>query len=83
MKKKKTGVGEKIYQKLKKQGLSDKEIAEAFVLPHDLTKKEKAKADKDLSKFLKKYRASPEYKKAIASPEYKKLVEKIKNDFKQ
>lgn len=48
--------GEKIYRALKKQGLTNKEIAEAYILPHDLTKKEKAKADKELSAIIKKRR---------------------------
>ena len=48
--------GEKAYRKLKKQGLSDKEIAESYVLPSDLTKKEKKEADKEFSGFLKVYR---------------------------
>ena len=59
--------GEKIYRKLKKEGLSDKEIAEAFVLPSDLTKKEKAKSDKELSEYFR----SREFKKSM-----KKRIEK-------
>lgn len=42
------------YQKLKKQGLTDAEIAESFVLPHGLSKKEKEKADKAFAEERKK-----------------------------
>jgi hypothetical protein len=43
----------KNYYKILKQKYTDKEIAESFILPSDLTKKEQEKADKDLSEFLK------------------------------
>lgn len=48
--------GEKIYRALRKQGLTNKEIAEAYILPHDLTKKEKAQSDKDLFDIIKTQR---------------------------
>lgn len=53
--------GESVYRKLKKQGFSDKDIAEAFVLPPDLTKKETAKSDKQLSEYFR----SREFKKSM------------------
>lgn len=53
---------EKAYQELKKQGLADKEIAEAYILPSDMTKKEKAKADKEFSEFLKLHRSQMKVK---------------------
>lgn len=55
--------GEKIYRKLKNEGLSDKDIAEAYVLPCELTKKEKAESDKKLFKILKKIHAKISKKK--------------------
>lgn len=73
--------GEKIYRNLKKQGLSDKEIAEAFVLPHDLTKKEKAKADKELAKIGKKKLAEMTERDYLLSDKFKKkFQEQVKKD---
>lgn len=58
--------GEKEYRKLKKQGLSDKEIAEAFILPSKLSKKEMNE-----SNYLMNFFRSDEFKKS-----YRKSVEK-------
>jgi hypothetical protein len=44
------------YAELKAQGYTDEEIAESFILPSNLTKEEKAAADKELSEFIKKKR---------------------------
>lgn len=46
--------GERIYRALRKQGLTDKEIAESHVLPVNITKKEKSQADKDFSVLVQK-----------------------------
>lgn len=43
----------KNYYKILKQKFTDKEIAESFILPSDLSKKEQKKADKEFSEFLK------------------------------
>ncbi len=45
-----------VYSKLKKQGLTDKEIAEAFILPMELTPEEKKEADKELMKIINERR---------------------------
>ena len=52
-----------MYEKLKKQGYSDEEIAEAYVFPTNMSKKEKAKVDKEFSEMIRKRRErlSPEH----------------------
>ncbi len=47
---------QKIYDKLKKQGLTDEDIADSMVFPSELTKEEKEKSDNELKEILKKLR---------------------------
>ncbi len=49
---------EKIYDKLKKQGLTDEDIAEAFLFPVEMTSEEKKESDAELRKELAKRRAN-------------------------
>jgi len=46
----------KIYDKLKKDGLSDEDIVDAIVFPSELTKKEKKEQDKILMEIINKKR---------------------------
>jgi hypothetical protein len=46
------------YEKLKDQGLTDIEIADAFVLPSELTEEERKESDEQLKKELAKRRAN-------------------------
>ncbi len=48
----------KIYDKLKRQGLTDEEIGDALVFPSELTEKEKKESDEELKKELAKRRAN-------------------------
>lgn len=44
------------YQELKKQGLTDEEIAEAFVLPVERTEEEKKEDNRILKEYIEKNR---------------------------
>ena len=44
------------YKILKEQGLSDREIAEDFILPSTLTKEESEKMDKKVSEFIEEHK---------------------------
>lgn len=76
-KKSKTEEAKKVYNKLKKQGLSNEDIAENFVFPSEpLTKKELKELGKKLQELRDKRweRMTPEEQE-----EEKLLIEKIRN----
>lgn len=74
--------GEREYRKLKKRGFSNKEIAESFVLPSDLTKKQKEKYDKQLSKYFRSYKFKSDLMKRVEKDTWQKGLPKFYIDDK-
>ena len=64
------------YQILKSQGLSDKEIAENFVIPIKRTKKQKKEDNKILMKFVNE-------KRALMTDEEKKMARELQQKFQK
>jgi hypothetical protein len=54
--KKKKSEAQKVYEKLKKDGLSDAEIAESFIFPVKLSPEELKKANIELAKARAKHK---------------------------
>lgn len=70
---------QEIYNKLKSEGLSDKEIAESYVFPIELTPDEKEQALKDFREFREKQNMipqswSPNFKLPDCTPEQEEDV---------
>jgi hypothetical protein len=77
-----TKEGQKVYNKLKKQGYSDEEIAESFLFPMELTPEEREQSEKEFREFREKAQASisEEERKEIKKLQIKFLMEDTKVD---